>query len=432
MESVALTLPKQSALPGARLSLMLLLAINLLNYIDRQVLSAVEPEISKAFFGSSQSAATQTKMGYLATAFIFSYMLAAPLFGWLADRTSRWLLVGLSVLLWSGATAAGGWAGTFMILLISRMFVGVGEAGYGPAAPTIISDLYPVERRGSVLSWFYVAIPVGSALGYVVGGGVGAWLGWRWAFYIVTIPGIALGIWSFFMKDPPRADSSGQTRPGIGDYLKLLRIRSFVINTLAMAAMTFAIGGMSFWMPHYLTEARHLPNSAKLIFGGITVFAGLKATIIGGWVGDKLRDRFPGSYFLVSGIGIILAAPFVIGMLYMPFPYAYVMLYGALFFLFFNTGPSNTALANVVSPSVRASAFALNILIIHAIGDAPSPPILGYISGRYGWNAAFEVVAACMVLAGLIWLIGMPNLKPDTDAVTDATEPRGFPVILAD
>jgi MFS family permease len=316
------------------------------------------------------------------------------------------------------------------MLLITRMFVGVGEAGYGPSAPTIISDLFPVARRGSVLAGFYIAIPVGSALGYVIGGAVGAThFGWRGAFYIVTIPGILLGIWSFFLKDPPRgaADVGHAIRglPKLSDYSHLLKIRSYVINTLAMAAMTFAIGGMSYWMPDYLSIHRGLGDGAKIVFGAITVVAGLAATILGGLAGDLLRGRFSGSYFLVSGIGILIAAPFVIAMLHMPFPGAWVMLSGAVFFLFFNTGPSNTALANVVSPSVRASAFAVNIFVIHALGDAPAPPILGHIADHYGWNTAFGVVAACMVLAGVLWLAGTPHLKPDTDAVIRAEAVSG-------
>ncbi len=434
MEKTAANEPtqSQSPLPGSRLALTLLLLINMFNYIDRQVLSAVEPNISQTFFPGAETPAVLAKMGLLSTAFILSYMVAAPLFGWLADRTSRWLLVGISVLLWSCATAGSGFAGTFTILLFTRLFVGIGEAGYGPAAPTIISDFYPVARRGSVLSWFYVAIPVGSALGYVIGGAVGASFGWRWAFYIVTIPGLLLGLWALFMKDPPRgahdggahsgaANGGGHTLPKMADYLNLLKVRSFVLNTAAMAAMTFAIGGISYWMPRYLTSDRHLPQNAKVIFGGITVVAGLGATLLGGLAGDKLRARFGGSYFLVSGVGILLAVPFTLAMLYTPFPFAWVMLFGAVFFLFFNTGPANTALANVVSPSIRASAFAVNIFVIHGLGDAPSPPILGYIAGKCGWNAAFIVVASCMALAGVLWLIGTPHLKQDTDAVSQPT-----------
>src|SRR5438094_4631744 len=192
----------------ARLSLTLLLAINLFNYIDRYVLAAVEPEIGHQFFSlAPDDPQTLEKTGSLATAFLISYMVTAPIFGWLADRISRWLLVGVSVLLWSLASGGSGLAPTFTMLLITRLFVGIGEAGYGPAAPTIISDLYPVQKRGSVLAWFYLAIPVGSAIGYAVGGGVGARYGWRCAFYVVVPPGLALGIFSLFMRDPPR----GQT-----------------------------------------------------------------------------------------------------------------------------------------------------------------------------------------------------------------------------
>ncbi len=409
------------ALPGARLAVTLLLGINLLNYIDRQVLAAVEDSISKTFYGTAEHAGTFQlgKMGLLGTAFIVSYMVTAPIFGALSDRMSRWKLVGIGVLLWSLATAASGWASGYAVLLVTRLFVGVGEAGYGPAAPTIISDMYPVKRRGQVLAWFYVAIPIGSALGYVVGELTDKTLGWRWAFYIAAIPGLILGVVSLSMRDPPRGRADGASGHGLPkwvDYRKLLSNRSFVLNTLAMAAMTFAIGGIGFWMPRYLADYRHLGGAPKTIFGGITVAAGLAATLTGGWLGDKLRPRFGGSYFLVSGFGILAACPFVVAMLYLPFPYAWGAVFGAVFFLFFNTGPSNTALANVVHPSIRASAFAVNIFVIHALGDAPSFPVLGAVAERFGWNAAFGLVVTTMIVAGVLWLGGAPHLARDTEA----------------
>jgi MFS family permease len=306
--------------------------------------------------------------------------------------------------------------------MITRLFVGIGEAGYGPAAPTIISDLYPIERRGYVLSYFYMAIPVGSALGYLWGGKVQAWINWRWAFYTVVPPGLALGAVCFLFRDPRDRDSSKSTvekprRASLRDYLSLLRNRSYVLDCAGMTAMTFAIGGISFWMPDYLTEYRKAGtlDHVNFIFGLLTAIAGLTATMAGGITGDKLRARFPGSYFLVSGAGILIACPFVILMLYVDPPWIWIALFIAMFFLFFNTGPSNTILANVTSPSIRATAFALNILIIHLLGDVVSPPLLGRVVGEgEHWNRAFILITIIMAFAAGLWLWGAVYLDEDT------------------
>ena len=401
----------------------LLLLINLFNYIDRYVLAAVESQIEAEFFPVKNDD-TMAKMGSLATAFLVCYMVAAPIFGWLADRMSRWLLVAIGVILWSLASGGSGLATTFSVLLFTRMLVGVGEAGYGPAAPTLISDLYPVERRGAVLAWFYMAIPVGSALGYALGGFIAQHWGWRMAFYVVVPPGILLGIWALLMRDPPRGHSDAGSvahKATWADYAVLLRTPSYVLDTLGMTAMTFAIGGISFWMPRYLHAYRNAGTleQVNMVFGGITVVAGIAATLLGGMAGDALRKRFPGSYFLVSAAGIWISCPLVVLMLWTPFPYAWSFIFLAVFFLFFNTGPSNAILANVTHPSIRASAFAVNILAIHALGDAISPPLLGKIvgpvNGVYRWNLAFVVVAVVMALAGVAWLWGAKYLARDTE-----------------
>ena len=407
---------------GARLALTLLLLINLFNYIDRQVLSAVLPRIREHFFPDNPPN-TKFLLGLLTTAFMVTYMVTSPIFGWLADRMSRWVIVGISVLVWSLATGGSGLAavvGGFWLLMVTRCFVGIGEAGYGPAAPTLISDLYPVQRRGAVLAWFYMAIPVGAAIGYVVGGQLAQRFSWPVAFYAVVAPGIILGIWALGMTDPPRglSDHAGQglRTAKMADYLVLLRTPSYVLDCLGMAAMTFAIGGISVWMPTYL-DFRRVGDlgSLNLKFGIILAAAGLLATLLGGLAGDALRSSFPSSYFLVSGIGILIAAPFVLLILITSGIWLWISIFLAVFFLFFNTGPSNTILANVTHPSVRATGFALNIFVIHILGDAASPPILGKIAEK-SWNAAFVVVAGVMALAGLLWLCGCRYLAADTAA----------------
>lgn len=405
-------------LPGARTALALLLIINLFNYIDRQVLSAVESAISHEFLPGDPHA--QEQMGMLMTAFMLSYMIMAPLFGWLADRTSRWLLIGVGVILWSLASGASGLATGFAMLLFTRCFVGIGEAAYGPAAPTIISDLYPVKVRGYVLAWFYMAIPVGSALGYVLGGLMLRWANdWRWAFYVVVPPGILLGLWCFLMPNPPRgqADAAHPSRhTHWRDYLVLLRTPSYVLNTLGMTAMTFAVGGIAFFMPRYISLDRGYGDlsDVNLVFGPIVVVSGLSATLLGGLAGDRLRSRFPGSYFLVSGAAMLLGFPLFLLILYTPFPLAWVFLFLACFCLFFNTGPTNTILANVTHPAIRASAFAANIFVIHALGDAISPWIIGAIASHSSLHDGFIVVAFLVLVSGLLWLWGARYLERDT------------------
>ena len=427
-----------SALPGARPALLLLLLINLFNYIDRYVLAAVVPDVRKEFFISPADTSSalggflhwfqnsfgfkpeNALLGLLSMAFKVTYMLVAPVFGRMAETRSRWMLIGLGVVLWSLASGATGLAGSFLVLLLTRCFVGVGEAAYGPIAPTVISDLYPIAIRGRVLSWFYMAIPVGSALGFVLGEQVARGLGWRWAFYAVVLPGIALGGWAFFKPEPPRgradlAHDLSARRVDWREYWILARTPSFVLNSLGMCAMTFAVGGIGFWMVDYVKEYRGVTGNASTIFGAVLTVAGLSATLLGGLAGDRLRKRFPGSYFLVSAVAMFAGFPLFLCVLYTPFPLAWLFIFLACFCLFFNTGPTNTIIANVTHPAMRAQAFAVNILFIHALGDVISPVIIGIVSDKYSMNTAFFIVGVMFVVSGIFWAFGARHLARDTE-----------------
>lgn len=442
---------RERSFPGATSALMLLLGINLFNYIDRYVLAAVVPDIKKQFFSTPDAGGPglasfmqwcqshlgfkpqNTLLGLLSMAFMVSFMVAAPVFGRLAERHSRWLLVGVGVMAWSMASSASGLAATFLMLLLTRCFVGIGEAAYGPVAPTVISDFYPVKVRGQVLALFYMAIPVGTALGYVLGGLVakssldalaarylsGAPESWRWAFYLVMPPGLLLGLWALFMKEPPRGQADlvhGSAAVSVRwrDYLLLLRTPSYVLCTLGMSAMTFAMGGIAFWMPYYLEHRPGISGDPTIIFGAIIVVTGLAATLLGGLAGDKLRNRFPGSYFLVSGLAMLVGFPWFLAVLRAPFPWAWLLIFCACFCLFFSTGPTNTILANVTHPSMRAAGFALNIFVIHALGDVISPVIIGLVSDRYNMDTAFTLVGFMFLVSGALWLWGSRFLARDT------------------
>jgi MFS transporter, Spinster family, sphingosine-1-phosphate transporter len=452
---------QRPALAGARGGLALLLAINLFNYLDRQVLAAVVPDIERSFFSgrakeslAGLQAWCQAHLGFqpelaligtLSMAFMVLYMTGAPVFARLAERHPRWRLIGVAVILWSLASGASGLAAGFLALFVTRCFVGIGEAAYGPSAPALICDYYPRENRGRVLALFYMAIPVGSALGYVFGGlvahssigALGARLfgvateSWRWAFLLVVPPGLLLGAWCFRMREPRRGQADGGAAaaapaapPRWRDYRVLLQTPSYVLCTLGGIAMTFAVGGIGFWMPRYL-QARAGAAATGFetpLFGAITAAAGLAGTLLGGLAGDRLRRRWSGSYFLVSGAAMLAGFPAMLWLLRAPFPWIWIAIFVTVFCLFFGTGPTNTVLANVTHPAIRAAAFALNILAIHALGDVISPVVIGVVSDRHSMHAAFELVSAMFVASGMFWLWGARHLARDTALAAERYE----------
>ena len=387
-----------------RYALGLLLTVNMLNYIDRQVLFAVFPLIK------IDLRLSDTALGFLGSAFMLSYMLFAPLFGWLGDHWSRTKLASGGLVVWSLATVLAGFAPGYRTLLAARATVGVGEASFGTVSPGLISDFFPKERRGQILAWFYVAIPVGSALGYLLGGVLGQNYGWHAAFMLVGIPGLLLAIPIALMRTPPRGgDASPQSAKGkiSAGYAALFRNRSFVFNTLAMAAMTFSIGGLSQWIPSFLYRIHSLDVAkGNTLFGATTVLAGILGTLAGGWLGDRWQKSNGKGYLLVSGWGFLIGAPFAAwAILAHGLTGCMTAIFIAEFFLFLNTGPLNTVIINVTNPAVRAMAFAVNIFFIHALGDAVSPSILGWLSDQWGLRNALLITPFAMALAGLLCFV---------------------------
>jgi MFS transporter, Spinster family, sphingosine-1-phosphate transporter len=409
---------KPISLPYRRYALGLLLAVNLLNYIDRQVLFAVFPLIK------IDLNLTDTALGFLGSAFMFSYLLFAPLFGWLGDIWNRTRLASGGLVLWSLATALAGFAPGYRTLLAARATVGIGEASFGTVSPGLVADYFPKERRGRVLAWFYVAIPVGSALGYLLGGLLGQKYGWHTAFLLVGVPGLLLAVPIALLRTPPRGGDAthpdsghpllkghqgtkGEGAGAAAGYAALFKNRSFVCNTLAMAAMTFAIGGLAQWIPSFLNRV-HFLDVAKgnMLFGATTVLAGILGTLAGGWLGDRWQKKSGKGYLLVSGWGFLIGTPFAVWAILAPgLNSCMSAIFIAEFFLFLNTGPLNTVIINVTDPAVRAMAFAVNIFFIHALGDAVSPSILGWLSDQWGLRSALLITPGAMLLAGLLCFV---------------------------
>jgi MFS family permease len=335
-----------------------------------------------------------------------------------------------------------GYAAGYRTLLAARATVGIGEASFGTVSPGLISDYFPKEQRGRILSWFYVAIPVGSALGYILGGLLGQNYGWHAAFMLVGLPGLLLAIPIAMLRTPPRggdaptrssasahkqSDSILDVRQGAegegkstwSRYADLFRNRSFVFNTLAMAAMTFSIGGLAQWMPSFLYRVHGLDVvKGNTMFGATTVLAGIMGTMAGGWLGDRWQKRNGKGYLLLSGWGFMIGTPFAVWAILAPgLTGCMTAIFIAEFFLFLNTGPLNTVIINVSNPAVRAMAFAVNIFFIHALGDAVSPSILGWLSDQWDLRSALLVAPFAMVLAGIFCFVCSMYVVKDMELV---------------
>jgi MFS family permease len=388
--------------PAGR-ALAVLTAINLLNYLDRYVVSALFESLRADLW------LTDTRLGFLATGFIIVYMLASPVFGALGDRRPRLPLLALGVGLWSVATVLSGFARGYWTLLAGRAAVGIGEAAYGTISPGLIADHFGPERRGRAYAFFFAAIPVGAALGYAVGGVVDRTLGWRAAFFFAGAPGLVLALLCLRLKDPPRGAAESRWEPGAGGvvatYRRFFGNRPYVLTVLGYAAYTFAVGGMSWWMPAFLERTRGVPRTVATIqFGAIVIATGFLGTFGGGYLADALRRRFRQADLWVSGASALLAVPaiLVVFMTWRPGLYLGALVFAQLM-LFASTGPVNAAIVAEVPPAERASAVALSILTIHLLGDVPSPWLIGFISDRSSLGRAVMVVPVATLIAGLVW-----------------------------
>jgi MFS family permease len=398
--------------------LTVLTGLNVLNYLDRYVGAAVLPLVIAGLSLSDSQA------GDLQSVFILVYSLVSPAVGWLGDRGGRLRLAAVGVVVWSLATFGSGLAPTFAVLLLARALVGIGEASYGVITPSLISDLYPASHRGRALAIFYAAIPVGSALGYMLGGAIGTAFGWRTAFFAAGGPGLLLALSLLFLKEPPRGrfdpPRSSAVPLALGASLRALRARpSYLVNTAAQTVYTFSMGGLAYWMPTYFVRERGLAlDQATFLFGACLVVAGFIGTVVGGYVGDHLSGRFRGAHFVFSGASLALSLPFTLMAVLAARPAIFwTGMFITLVLLFLNTGPLNAAMTNVLPPELRARGFALYTVAIHLLGDALSPALIGRASDAVGLRLPVLVTGLLLVASGLILLVGRRTLSRDLDAV---------------
>jgi predicted MFS family arabinose efflux permease len=364
----------------------LLFALNLFNYIDRQVLFAVFPLIQKDL------SVNDLQLGALASAFMMVYMCYAPLAAYFSDRTSRPKWIGISALIWSAATMGCTITKNFAGLIAARGLIGIGEGGFTTIAQPFLAEHYPKEKHASVLAKFGLALPVGCALGYILGGFIGQTWGWRSAFMLVGIPGVFLGLLALRMKDPLRQNNPS-VKPSWREYKTLFTNRPFLCVCLVQAMTTFVLGGFSAWIPTYLLRYLDM-NVAKagFYFGVLVIVCGAIGTYAGGKVGVWWKQKSANGYYHVMTAALLAGLPAMWLALYSSSAAATLLTMGlAVILLFLPTGAIAAALVETTPAEIRVMAFAVNIFLIHLLGDALSPTLIGWISDVWNLRAALFI-----------------------------------------
>src|SRR5438552_7113129 len=386
-------------------TLFILTGLNLFNYLDRFVLSAVLTPLQK------ELGLTDGQAGTIGTAFMLGYFVTSPFFGLLGDRLGRKWLIALGIFIWSLGTMLTGFASGFVALLWYRVIVGVGEASYATISPSLISDTFGADRRNNALTIFYVAIPVGAALGNIIGGEIAADASWRTAFVWAGAPGLALALVLLPFREPERGQAEGgidphAAKPTARDVLKLLIIPDYLLVVLGYAAYTFAMGGFAHWAPTFLQRAHGVPvDKAGQFFGTVLVVSGLVGTMAGGFAATAWQRRNRAGYALPLAFSVFAAVPTAfMGFLFQARLPAMSCLAAAMFLLFLSTGPINTLILETVPMNLRASAMAVSIFMIHLFGDLWSPKIVGHLSDATNLRQAVLILPGALVIGGALWL----------------------------
>ena len=366
-------------------ALVALFSMNLLNYVDRYVFFSSGPKISEELQFSD------TQFGKLSVSFMVVYTIVSPLMGVLGDRYSRRKLLSFGVALWSIATVGTAFARGFYDMFFWRALLGIGEASYGIIAPTLLADLFPPKYRGRVMGLYFLALPVGGAIGSGIGGWFSTHTDWRHAFWVVGVPGLLASVAGLIMHDPGRGASEGRTtgkddRPNLADYLSIFRTPTFVFNTAGQAAVTFALGAYAVWAVTFYQRVRGMDGAqAGVWIGVLTASAGLLGILLGTLAADALLRFTRRAYLIWPGMAVAIAVPCVIGtILESDRTTSLAYLFVASIMMASVLGPSNTVTANVVPANRRAAGYALCIFLVHLFGDISSPLLIGYVSDLFG------------------------------------------------
>ncbi|KEO82115.1 spinster family MFS transporter [Tumebacillus flagellatus] len=374
--------------------LLLFLLMNIINYVDRQVVSGVLPLLKEHF------TLTDAALGLLGTAFMITYSLTAIPFGAWSDRWLPHKVAAIGVAVWSVATVSSALAWSFASLFLFRALVGVGEAAYVSTASTILSGTYEEGKRSGILGIFNLGMPIGGAIGVVLGGWIGTKFGWQWAFFLVGVPGLILAYLAWKL---PLQKTAAPPRPKfkLSELGTLIQNRAFFWATLGYAGISFAFGAIVLFVPTFFQrELGYELGTATMLAGALQVGAGLLGAPIGGWVADfwQKRDKRGRAYTLVLAM-TASALCLWLGLIF----HSLILFFLSAFFMLWHVGVAAALIFDVTDASVWNTANALAMFTMHLLGDIPSPVIVGYISDKFSLTTAFAVMPIALLLASLFF-----------------------------
>ncbi len=414
-----------------------MVGINFLNYMDRWVAAAASPLIQKEFHLGD------ALIGLLGSAFLIVYAFAALPFGYWADRGVRKTVIGVGVAIWSLATLFTGFARNFVQLFLSRAVLGIGEASYYPAGTSLLSDYFPKEQRGRVMSIWGAGSTLGIAVGFAGGGFIAEKFGWRNAFFFAAVPGILFALLAFSLREPLRgsAESRGPALAkthdaGLGQFFALMRIPTLRATILAQTLLFFVLASNAFWLPIVLNRRFDLSvGKAGLLAGVVLVTGGLIGTLAGGWIGDRGALKSPAAHLQVGIVGFLLGAVFISVALVAPMNVGPVPVFVPAFFLavvclYLYSGPFTALSQSVVSPGLRASAVTMLLFVSHVFGDSHSTFDVGLISDRIGSLQVALLITSptLLVLAAVVAATGLRSAHRDVQKMEDEWAERTAPL----
>lgn len=423
----------------ARTTLLVLFCANLMNFLDRQILAALAPMIR------DQWRLSDAQVGLLATAFELTYALAPLPLAFLADRWLRRRVVALALLVWSSAMAFTGAATSYLMLLIGRAALGLGQAGYGPSALAWLSDLFPASHRSRAVSIHDLALMIGSAAGFALGGMLGQAWGWRPVFGLAAAPGLALAALVWFLPEPRRGYSDyqalnqeapttdGEIKPPaslVATLRELLTIPTLRTTYAVAVLINLATSGIIYWLPSFAVRAHSLDiEQAGVLMGALTVVAGGAGVLSGGWMADRWLTRNPAARLWTISASVALGCPLALMAVSVDRTPWFVLLATAAVYLFsFYFACLAPLIHQVTRPAQRATAMGLYLLLAHILGNAIAPALIGWVSDQTGdLRLGMTAVLILALLGALVGFWGTRFVATDTRRMLEHLQVSAYP-----